>query len=448
MLSAHKKLTMDQKNSLAQWLMKQQQGDGRIRRGAHKEAAENYGVSKRTVRKIWHEICIQIQQGIPVHLKNKRQGITHKDKLKIDTEKVKNLSVLERSTIRKMAKKLQVSKSSVGTWIKQKLLRPHTNAIKPSLSEANKLCRMRFALSQLKCEAESIKFQPMKNVIHIDEKWFFMSKTTDRYYLLPDEIEPHRSCQSKRFITKVMFMSVVGRPHFSSEGEVLFDGKYGIFPFTVKEPAKRNSKNRAKGTLETKPIQSITKEVIKECIISQVIPAIKAKWPSTEPEDILIQQDNARPHILNNDPEFAAAANTDGFKMTLICQPPNSPDTNVNDLGFFRAIQSLQDDNTAKTVDDLLANVVRAFEELTPQTLNNVFLTLQGCYSEMLKVKGGNDYKIPHMNKSRLQRMGQLPESIEVDPQLVRDSLDYINMAENDSGYGYDLTSLKLHFRM
>ncbi|XP_057811614.1 uncharacterized protein LOC131025846 [Salvia miltiorrhiza] len=207
----------------------------------------------------------------------------------------------------------------------------------------------------------------------------------------------------------------------------------------LQEPAKRNSKNRTKGTLETKPIQSITKEVIKECIISQVIPSIKAKWSNTEPKDIIIQQDNARPHILQNDHEFAAAANTDGFNMTLICQPPNFPDTNVNDLGFFRAIHSLQDDKTAKTLDELLANKMSSFEELTPQTLNNVFLTFQGCYSEMLKVKRGNDYKIPHMNMGRLQRMGELPESIEVDPQLVRDSLEYVTMAENDAGYAMSL---------
>jgi hypothetical protein len=33
---------------------------------------------------------------------------------------------------------------------------------------------------------------------------------------------------------------------------------------------------------------------------------------------------------------------------------------------------------------------------------NRVFLTLQGCFIEVMKLGGGNDYKIPHMNKERL----------------------------------------------
>lgn len=90
--------------------------------------------------------------------------------------------------------------------------------------------------------------------------------------------------------------------------------------------------------------------------------------------------------------------------MQLVCQPPNSPDCNINDLGFFRAIQSLQYVKAAKNVDDQIKNVKSSFEELTATTLNNVFLTLMGCYVEMMKIKGGNKYKIPHMNKGKLLR--------------------------------------------
>ena len=50
---------------------------------------------------------------------------------------------------------------------------------------------------------------------------------------------------------------------------------------------------------------------------------------------IEIQQDNAKLHILDNDPIFREAANQGGFNIHLIQQPPNSPDMNVLDLGFF-----------------------------------------------------------------------------------------------------------------
>ena len=54
------------------------------------------------------------------------------------------------------------------------------------------------------------------------------------------------------------------------------------------------------------------------------------------------EYNDAPSHIAINDPEFVAAATADGWNISLYCQPPNSPDTNVLDLGFFGAIQSLQ----------------------------------------------------------------------------------------------------------
>lgn len=56
-----------------------------------------------------------------------------------------------------------------------------------------------------------------------------------------------------------------------------------------------------------------------------------------------MQQDNARPHNVNDDPELIAACTADGWDIRLVNQPPNSPDTNILDLGFFNSIQSLQD---------------------------------------------------------------------------------------------------------
>ncbi|XP_057770731.1 uncharacterized protein LOC130990519 [Salvia miltiorrhiza] len=407
LMSSKKHLTIEEQNAMAHWLLANST-NGKTNDGAQKEAAAMFGVSSRTVRRFWSKTKHKIQSGTTMIFTSAHKGTVHKDRKKLDVEKVKSLSILERSTIRKMAVKLGVSKSLLGQWIKRKELRPHTSAIKPQLTDVNKIARMKYCLSNVVYDAAMSRYsyQSMHNVVHIDEKWFYMTKTSDRYYLLPEKTDPYRACKSKRFITKVMFMCTVTRPQFSADGQELFDGKIGIFPFTTLEATKRKSKNRAKGVLEVKPIRSITKEVIKECIIKQVIPAIKEKWPkSDQMKHIFIQQDNAKPHFNKDDPDFIAAANSDGFNIELVCQPANSPDLNVNDLGFFRAIQSLQDDKMAKTVEDLVQNVLISFEELSSVTLNNVFLTLQGCLTEIMRVQGSNDYKIPHINKSRLLRM-------------------------------------------
>ena len=71
-----------------------------------------------------------------------------------------------------------------------------------------------------------------------------------------------------------MFMAAVARPIIRQNGDILWDGKIGIFPFTQIEYAKKTSKNREKGTPETKAIQSITKEVIRTILIEKVLPAI------------------------------------------------------------------------------------------------------------------------------------------------------------------------------
>ncbi|XP_042001765.1 uncharacterized protein LOC121751115 [Salvia splendens] len=88
-------------------------------------------------------------------------------------------------------------------------------------------------------------------------------------------------------------------------------------------------------SMETKAINSVTEAVMRDCLIQKIIPAIKAKWPVGASKDIYIQQDNATPHITAMDADFQVVANSDGFKIHLICQPPNSPDTNILDLGFL-----------------------------------------------------------------------------------------------------------------
>ena len=69
---------------------------------------------------------------------------------------------------------------------------------------------------------------------------------------------------------------------------------------------------------------------------------------------IFIQQDNAPSHLKLDDPLFCEHAQRDGFDIGIICQPPNSPDFNILDLGFFRAIQYKKN---AKTMQDLVPAV-------------------------------------------------------------------------------------------
>jgi len=36
--------------------------------------------------------------------------------------------------------------------------------------------------------------------VFIDEKWFFLTQKSEKYYLLPEKDDPHRTCKSKNYI--------------------------------------------------------------------------------------------------------------------------------------------------------------------------------------------------------------------------------------------------------
>ena len=93
-------------------------------------------------------------------------------------------------------------------------------------------------------------------------------------------------------------------------------------------------------------------------------------------------------------------------------QRANSPDLNVLDVGFFRSIQSLIDSLSPQTLRDLIKGVEDEFDAYESFILNKIFLSLMTCMLEIMNNDGGNDYKIPHVNKAMFERLGQLPESI------------------------------------
>nr|GMC58175.1 Transposase, Tc1-like protein [Ipomoea batatas] len=167
----------------------------------------------------------------------------------------------------------------------------------------------------------------------------------------------------------------------------------------------------------------VNKEVTRKWLVDYVLPAIRVKWPLSSSKSIFIQQDNAKPHISVNDAEFLEAAQKNGFDIRLTWQPPNSPDMNVLDLVFFRAIQYLQYQESPRNVDELVVATQKAFDDISIESLSNIFLTLQLCMVEVMKRFGGNNYKIPHINKQKLEQEGQLPTTISCDMEVLNEEI-------------------------
>lgn len=396
--------------------------DGKLKRKTTTEVSNLFSVNLRTIERIWRQ-SKNTTDGVVVDVSHKKTKNCGRKRVSIESSQIQEVPLHRRTTLRSLGVALNVSSTTLFRRVKEGLIRRHTNAIKPYLKEENKRARLRFCISMLDPRSMPLepKFVDMYNVIHIDEKWFYMTKKNENYYLLPDEDEPLRSCQSKNFIVKVMFLAAMARPRFDAEGNEIFSGKIGIFPFITEQAAQRRSRNREAGTMEIKPMTSIKRETIRAYLIEKVIPAIQRNWPREESNrTIFIQQDNARTHIDPTDEQFRLAACQHGFDIQLTCQPSNSPDLNILDLGFFSSIQSLQQKQCSRTVPELICAVEKCFYEYPAETLNRVFVTLQLCMREILKIEGSNKYKIPHVNKSRLEREGGLPTQVSCDYNLVQ----------------------------
>ena len=260
------------------------------------------------------------------------------------------------------------------------------------------------------------KFDPMYQTIHVDEKWFYLNKTQRRVYLTQAEYEDEDKLPvakgNKRHRLKVMFLCAVARPRYDIHRKKWFDGKLGIWPFTCVAPAKRNSKRRPKGTPETKPV-NVTAAIYKEFMLEKVLPAIMKKWPpSYRKHPIWINEDNSRCHPESVRKAMQEAAALKGWDIRGRHQPANSPDFNVLDLGFFNSIQSLHYKSDPKDIDELVANVHKAFNKVSKETLDNTFMSLQLCMELSLERAGNNTYKLGHQHKKKKRNKSALPYNV------------------------------------
>jgi hypothetical protein len=301
------------------------------------------------------------------------------------------------------------------------------NCIKPHLTEINKYGRICFAVDRMGYKNSRLMYDNFYNSIHVEE-WFFLTEENMRFYSTKAEVEaektPKRLCTHKSHILKIMAW-----PRFEN-GECVFDEKIGIWPFVEHVAAKRSSSKHTKGTIETKPV-NVKKDNYLQMIIEKVLPAIHERWPSmAAPEQLLtttrtrqdkrrsihIQHDNAPVHFTESNPEWKVASKLDNWCIELKNQCPNSPDTNICDLGFFRTLQLEQWKlPCAKSTDELIKRVEQAFNKLSPESIDANFVTLQSCLDEIVKHHHCNDYKIPHLGKAKIHAIiGKLPDALPV----------------------------------
>ena len=252
------------------------------------------------------------------------------------------------------------------------------------------------------------------DIVHGDEKWFYLMKDGAVCRVFPQftvnestgEVErtvqmpADGSVYHKSRMPKVMFLAATARPR----PEYGFDGKIGIWPFTLERKAKRSDARTGTVAGETDILESVTvnAEEYRKVMLKKdgVLDAMRSKmwWykrGSGKPEagdTLYYQHDGARPHTAKvNEGHWARHGKKGGFKIEVVTQPAQSPDLNCNDLAFFASLQTDTELVVKKNVKDLVEAVKSAWEEYPAERMDSVWRLLWASFKGILSDDGGNN---------------------------------------------------------
>ena len=231
MAPSYKEMLLEQRKR-ALGLLLSRLKDGVLPWGSLTIVADEIGVARSTISRLWGQACGAREESLIITPEIALQNHSRTNALKYShvefRQGLKEIPQHCCKTYCSTAKAMGVSLSTVQrTLLKRDVYRVHTSSLKPTLTEENKMSRMELALSYIDKNNTS-KFENMEDLIHINKKWFYLTKDGQHFIIAADEEEPYRHVQHKSFLTKIMFLCVVARPRYDTNKNAWFDGKIGI----------------------------------------------------------------------------------------------------------------------------------------------------------------------------------------------------------------------------
>ena len=141
--------------------------------------AKKYDVHWKTVNRIQAKVKTQQKEGATLDAHSKKFGRNNRTIIPFDESRFQALEKAKKTSQQAVANAMGVSQSTVWRWKKTKLIRKHTNASKPLLTDTNKNDRLFFCISSCSYDeqTDAFKFSDMSNIVHIDEKLFYLTRT-------------------------------------------------------------------------------------------------------------------------------------------------------------------------------------------------------------------------------------------------------------------------------
>jgi hypothetical protein len=146
--------------------------NGVLHHGALSESAAKFGVSRSTISRLWKRYCLNRQNGLTFSPAIRSRKYSRHKPFKYVTsdilEHVPLIPLRQRTTVRDLAQALSISKSTIQRFLSMDdnaPLHAHSSAVKPTLTEENKLSRVMFAVDQV---GENGLFKDLYDEVHID----------------------------------------------------------------------------------------------------------------------------------------------------------------------------------------------------------------------------------------------------------------------------------------
>jgi hypothetical protein len=199
------KLEMSTDHRMGAFLMLwESQIDGRPTHGAVRRLAIQFDIDVSTINRLWRgaknkiDACLNVvQNGAPIdnhaiHAlinninfhESGRKLLVLKPKWDVKElqEVVRGMPLTDRQTFSQLARNLLVPRSTVQRLFKRGHFRSHTSALKPFLTEENKVSRVAYALEEMNgatlgaAAADGVmRFKEMFDCVDVDEKLFYQT---------------------------------------------------------------------------------------------------------------------------------------------------------------------------------------------------------------------------------------------------------------------------------
>ena len=222
-----------------------------LRWGTITRMAKLFDVDKGTMPHFWWEIQMLMESGNHIidevmqdvgFIKSMKENCGRR--LKYNRKALKENLVLiplkQRRNYRVLSAALGVPKTTL-VWMvhDEKIMKHHLSTVKPVVNEDNKVSCLLYCLEEVFPVTNNEGNYFYKNLfdhIDIEEKWFYMTKTKENYFLAcgdhndSDEEVPIRRTRNRTYVGKELFLCAQARPRWDPHRNANWEGKLGIWP--------------------------------------------------------------------------------------------------------------------------------------------------------------------------------------------------------------------------